>query len=215
MANLLIMEPDETKALQMNVILTGAGHTCTTACTVADGLEQLNRGTRVMTLLNARMPWTESIAFLHALEQKGLPVLFITPDASSSEHLRAIYQSCCDVLQAPYTPQDLVLAVEGLSALSSRLLNYGALRMDVALREVTLAGEPLTLTAQEFELLHALMRAPETALSRDELLHTAWGYEADGIVTRTVDVHVQRLRRKLGARSIETVYKTGYRLRMA
>ena len=75
-------------------------------------------------------------------------------------------------------------------------------------------GEPLSLTAQEFELLQALMRSPDTPVSRQELLRTAWGYQSIGI-TRTVDVHVQRLRRKLGAKAIETVYKTGYRLRLA
>ena len=63
-------------------------------------------------------------------------------------------------------------------------------------------------------LLLALMQSPETALSREELLRTAWGYQGIG-ETRTVDVHVQRLRRKLGSSCIETVYNHGYRLKMA
>ena len=90
----------------------------------------------------------------------------------------------------------------------------GGLRLDVQRKEATLDGEPLSLTAQEFALLQALMQSPDAALTREQLLRTAWGYQGVG-ETRTVDVHVQRLRRKLGATCIETVYKLGYRLRMA
>ena len=97
---------------------------------------------------------------------------------------------------------------------SERLLTMGGLRLDVQRKEATLDGEPLSLTAQEFALLQALMQSPDAALTREQLLRTAWGYQGVG-ETRTVDVHVQRLRRKLGATCIETVYKLGYRLRMA
>lgn len=214
MANLLIMEPDESIARAMQIALTGAGHTCVSASTVADGLSHLNAGRRMMTILNARMPWSESIAFLRALEEKGLPVLFIVSDTGNEAHLRALYQSCCDVLHADYDMTTLIRAVDRLLEDSTRRLNFGALRMDVDHREVTLDGKRLNLTAQEFELLHALMASPDTAVSREDLLRTAWGYEAIGM-TRTVDVHIQRLRRKLGPRTIETIYKTGYRLRLA
>ncbi len=86
--------------------------------------------------------------------------------------------------------------------------------MDVDRRTVTLNGKQKILTAQEFELLHSLMLRPNETLSREELLRTAWGFQAMGI-TRTVDVHVQRLRRKLGRELIETVYQAGYRLTTA
>ena len=79
---------------------------------------------------------------------------------------------------------------------------------------VTMAGEHLTLTAQEFALLEVLVKTPGAAVSRETLLRTAWGYQDLG-ETRTVDVHIQRLRRKLGKSCIETVYKTGYKLKMA
>ena len=75
-------------------------------------------------------------------------------------------------------------------------------------------GAQTLLTAQEYALLHVLATQPETPFSREELLRTAWGYE-NLCETRTVDVHVQRLRKKLGKDSIETIYKCGYRLRLA
>lgn len=214
MAELLIMEPNAEQSLQLCNTLTAAGHVCHPALTVADAAAMLDKGARMTTLLNARMPWTESITFLRALEEKGLPVLFMTTDAANAPHLRALYTSCCEVLLTPCPDGQLVQAVDRLLAASSHLLTFGSLRMDLIRRQVTFAGMPLTLTAQEFSLLQALMQSPDTAVSREQLLRTAWGYEAIGI-TRTVDVHIQRLRRKLGARYIETVYKTGYRLRMA
>jgi DNA-binding response OmpR family regulator len=93
-------------------------------------------------------------------------------------------------------------------------LSIGALRLDLEHRECTLDGENLALTAQEFSLLQALMESPDSPLTREELLRTAWGYHSAG-ETRTVDVHIQRLRRKIGTSCIETVYKLGYRLKMA
>ena len=79
---------------------------------------------------------------------------------------------------------------------------------------VSIDGRVEKLTDQECLLLQALMLSPDTAVSREDLLRTAWGYQSMGI-TRTVDVHVQRLRRKVGGDRIETVYRTGYRLRTA
>ena len=81
-------------------------------------------------------------------------------------------------------------------------------------RVALLDGRRVELTAQEMALLLALMEKPDTPVSREQLLRKAWGYQGIG-ETRTVDVHIQRLRRKLGASCIETVYKLGYRLKMA
>ena len=108
----------------------------------------------------------------------------------------------------------LMNAVENLLLLSQSLLRAGPLRLDTLHHRVTMAGERLTLTAQEFALLEVLVKTPGAAVSRETLLRTAWGYQDLG-ETRTVDVHIQRLRRKLGKSCIETVYKTGYKLKMA
>lgn len=214
MAEILIMEPDVRLSSKMCDVLTRAGHHCTSAKTVSDGLACVQQGMRLLTILNARLPWTDSFSFLRALEEKGWPLLFITAEEANSDHLRAMYQGACDVLASPFDARGLVSAVNALMQTSERLLTMGGLRLDVQRKEATLDGEPLSLTAQEFALLQALMQSPDAALTREQLLRTAWGYQGVG-ETRTVDVHVQRLRRKLGATCIETVYKLGYRLRMA
>lgn len=212
MANLLILEPDDRLRHNMCRVLQKTGHRCCAARSIAEGEAKLTGGHRVMTILNTRLPWTQSRPFLKALEAKGLPVLFLAQDAANTEHLRAMYPGCSEVLVAPFTGLQLANAVFSLLKEASNTLTHGSLRMDVEKREVTMDGTPLRLTAQEFELLRALMLKPDAAVTREELLRKAWGYQGMGI-TRTVDVHVQRLRRKLGAAAIETVYKTGYRLR--
>jgi len=84
--------------------------------------------------------------------------------------------------------------------------------VDLCARRVLRGGEEVTLTPQEFALLEALVINRNLALSREKLLEIAWGYDYQG-ETRTVDVHIQRLRRKLGLeKEIQTVYKIGYRL---
>lgn len=214
MADILIMEPELRLGMKMSDVLSHAGHTCTAAQTIEDGLAQVASASRLVTILNARLPWKESYTFLRTLSEKNWPVLFITGDSANADHLRAMYPAPCDVLPCPFDARSLIAAVSGLSRSSSDLLTLGSLQLDLQRRRVTKNGQALSLTAQEFALLHALMQSPDAALTREELLRTAWGYQTAG-ETRTVDVHIQRLRRKIGSSCIETVYKLGYRLKPA
>lgn len=214
MANILILEPDVQVSLRLEQLLTQAGHRCRAVQQISDGFAAVQSDERVLTMLNARMPWSDGFTFLKALQEKGWPVLFMTTEAENVDHLRVMYPCSCDVLLTPCTDKAVLDAVGALLLLSDRQLTLGALQLDVEERQATLNGESLALTAQEFALLQALMQSPNAAVTREQLLRTAWGYQDVG-ETRTVDVHVQRLRRKLGAECIETVYKLGYRLNMA
>lgn len=215
MADILLIEPDMHTGYHMNDILTTAGHRCRTASSAAEGVAVIRSATRrQLAIVNARLPWSESVIMLELLQEKGWPVLFVTADAGNVQHLHALFQGTCSVLLSPFDGKRLQSCVNELIAATSRLLTIGSLRLNTESHEATLDGEPLTLTAQEFALLEALMHAPDSTLTREELLRTAWGYQNMG-ETRTVDVHIQRLRRKLGASCIETVYKLGYRLKMA
>ncbi len=213
MANVLILEPNRPALRRMADILSRAGHEITAAQTVPEA-ERALAESRKMTVLDAQVSFTQSRQFLRMLAERGLPVLFVTSDPANADHLRAMYRGDCDVLLMPFDDEALSGAVSRLLENSVGTLSFGGIRLDMTSHRVTKDGEPLTLTAQEFELLQALMRSPDEAVSRQDLLRTAWGYQSIGI-TRTVDVHVQRLRRKLGPKAIETVYKTGYRLRLA
>lgn len=211
MATILIYEPnhslaqklcDSLRKEQYNAILCGENES---------EPEALKEETAPLILMDAQLKWTVCRPMLENFSKRGCPILFLTGDRKMSAHLRALYAGNCDVLVAPFS-------VKALKAHVSALLEPNAPRADLSLDEnervALLDGRRVELTAQEYALLLALMEKPDTPISREQLLRTAWGYQSMG-ETRTVDVHVQRLRKKLGSDYIETVYKCGYRLRMA
>lgn len=164
-----------------------------------------------LILLDATLKWTVCRPLLELFSRRGCPILFFTSDRKMSAHLRALYNGRSDVLVMPYTHKSLHQKLKALAGTSAAPL---ALRVDESERVAHLDGRRVELTAQEFALLSALMEKPDVPVSREQLLRTAWGYQSMGD-TRTVDVHIQRLRRKLGVECIETVYKCGYRLKLA
>ena len=214
MAEVLIIEKDGQLSQQMVQVLTQAGHRCWAVESPAQAGEYITVLGNGLVVMNARLPWTDSHQFLATLSRRRFPVLFITRELNTKEHLRALYAGPSRVLVRPFDDKELAMQAEDLLKEAESRLTLGSLEIDLEDKAVRLAGEPLTLTAQEFALLQALMESPDTALSREHLLRTAWGYQGIG-ETRTVDVHVQRLRKKLGVDRIETVYKLGYRLKMA
>jgi len=164
-----------------------------------------------LVLLDAQMKWTVCRPLLERFSQLGCPILFLTGDRKMSSHLRALYAGRCDVLVTPFSGKQLMAKARVL--LGERPAK-GELSLDEGSRAALLDGRRVELTAQEFALLLALMEKPDVPVSREQLLRKAWGYQSMG-ETRTVDVHVQRLRKKLGFEYIETVYKCGYRLKLA
>lgn len=211
MATILIYEPnhslaqklcDSLRKEQYNAILCGENES---------EPEALKEETAPLILLDAQLKWTVCRPMLENFSKRGCSILFLTGDRKMSAHLLALYAGSCDVLVAPFS-------MKALKAHVSALLGPNALRADLSLDEnervALLDGRRVELTAQEYALLLALMEKPDTPISREQLLRTAWGYQSMG-ETRTVDVHVQRLRKKLGSDCIETVYKCGYRLKMA
>ena len=164
-----------------------------------------------LVILDARLKWTVCRPLLERFAHRGCPILFLTGDRKMSAHLRALYTGPSDVLVIPASGRAVCARVQ-------HLLGEDTVKSEIALDEservALLDGRRVELTAQEFALLLALMEKPDVPVSREQLLRKAWGYQSMG-ETRTVDVHVQRLRKKLGGEYIETVYKCGYRLKLA
>ena len=213
----MVLEPDAERRLMLAHALTQSGFRCFMAESVHDALpfyQGDENAERMLTILNARLPWCESVELLSRAQERDWPVLFVTSEAANIPHLQSLFDLPCDALVHPFSPKQLLNAVENLLLLSKSLLRAGPLRLDTLHHRATMAGEHLPLTAQEYALLEVLVKTPGLTVSRETLLRTAWGYQDLG-ETRTVDVHIQRLRRKLGKSCIETVYKTGYKLKMA
>ena len=164
-----------------------------------------------LVMMDAQLRWTTCRPLLEAFQKHGCPILFLTGDRKMSAHLRALYGGRSDVLTVPFSQKALHAKVHNALGECAPLRE---LSVDEKERVALLDGRRVGLTAQEFALLLALMEKPDIPVSREQLLRRAWGYQSMG-ETRTVDVHVQRLRKKLGGEYIETVYKCGYRLKLA
>lgn len=164
-----------------------------------------------LVMMDAQLRWTTCRPLLEAFQKHGCPILFLTGDRKMSAHLRALYGGRSDVLTVPFSQKALHAKVHNALGECAPLRE---LSVDEKERVALLDGRRVELTAQEFALLLALMEKPDVPVSREQLLRRAWGYQSMG-ETRTVDVHVQRLRKKLGGEYIETVYKCGYRLKLA
>ena len=164
-----------------------------------------------LVMMDAQLRWTTCRPLLEAFQKHGCPILFLTGDRKMSAHLRALYGGRSDVLTLPFSQEALHGKVGKARGERAPLRE---LSVDEKERVALLDGRRVELTAQEFALLLALMEKPDIPVSREQLLRRAWGYQSMG-ETRTVDVHVQRLRKKLGGEYIETVYKCGYRLKLA
>lgn len=166
-----------------------------------------------LALLDIMLPGEDGFSLGESLIRRDVPVLFLTAKTAVPDRVRGLSMGAQDYMLKPFEPAELLARVENILRRTRRedaALQSGALLIDFAARRVLLSGEEIVLTALEFDLLAMLARRKNVAMSREELLVGVWGYDYAG-ETRTVDVHVQRLRSKIGAAYIETVYKYGYR----
>ena len=179
-------------------------------------------------LLDIMLPDTDGLSILHRIRQTpGLahvPVMMLTARDSELDTVTALDGGADDYLAKPFGMMEMVSRVRALlrrsqqgsadAPAASDVVEVGPLRLSDSRHEVSCAGEAMSLTVREFELLSFLMRSPGVVFNRETLLQRVWGWDFDG-GSRTVDVHVQTLRQKLGEHAdlIETVRGVGYRLR--
>lgn len=146
---------------------------------------------------------------------KDLPVIFVTAKTSVSDQLTGLNLGAEDYITKPFDTLVLIARVENVlrrTRKNDAVFTIKDCVIDLSMRTVYKNGERVDLALQEYNLLEALVLNRNFALSREKLLQLAWGYDYSGD-SRTVDVHIQRLRKKLGLyREIATVYKYGYRL---
>ena len=176
-----------------------------------------------LLLLDIMLPDTDGLAIMRRLRADRLtatvPIMMLTAKDTELDKVMALDGGADDYLTKPFSLMELasrcraLLRRGGMVKQASDVLSVGDIVLSPSHREVTVAGEPLKLTLREFDLLEYLMRKPGVVFTRESLLQSVWGWDFDG-GSRTVDVHVQTLRQKLGERAgaIETVRGVGYRL---
>ena len=192
---------------------------------LADGRRALDRaraGGYQLVILDLQLPGIDGLTLCAELRREAatrdLPVVMLTARGDEADRIVGLEMGADDYVVKPFSPKELVARVRALFRRLDRKpsdepLTFGALHVDHARHTVKWADRPVRLTAKEFALLVALVEARGRVLSRQSLLEEVWGYSyAEG--TRTVDVHVRRLREKIPelAPSILTVKTLGYRL---
>ena len=175
----------------------------------------LREGRPDLALLDIMMPGEDGFSLGEDLIKAGIPVIFLTAKTAVPDRVKGLRMGAHDYILKPFEPAELLARVENVlkrARPDNHIYENGDLRIDFETREVWRNGVPVSMTALEFNLMKALIDAGKTAMSREELLTAVWGYHYTG-ETRTVDVHIQRLRGKIGSNRIETLVKFGYRFR--
>ncbi|MBQ4264820.1 MAG: response regulator transcription factor [Clostridia bacterium] len=213
MADIMIVEDEASIRQILELHLSLVGHRVREAQDAAAAREMIVQKAPDLALLDVMLPGEDGFSLGAFLIDMDVPVLFLTAKTTVHDRVKGISMGAQDYILKPFEPMELLARVENILRRTKREESgfvCGGLEIDFSARRVRLDGQEVPLTTLEYDLLAMLARRRNVAMSREELLHGVWGYDYMG-ETRTVDVHVQRLRRKIGMQYIETVYKYGYR----
>ena len=222
MRRVLVVEDDPDIVELLVHYLSGEGLAVEAAGNGRSALERLRASVFDLLILDLQLPGMDGLAVCTEVRRdpylKGLPVVMLTARGDEADRIVGLELGADDYVVKPFSPKELVARVRALFRRLERPaeeapLRLGELEVDRDRHLARWAGQAVPLTAKEFALLVALLEARGRVLSRQALLENVWGYSyAEG--TRTVDVHVRRLREKLPglAPSIRTVKSLGYRL---
>ena len=217
-ARILVVDDEEDICAILKFNLSKEGYEVVTANSAEEALT-LDIASFNLLLLDVMMGGMSGFELTHRLKADpataGVPVIFITAKASVRDRVEGLRRGADDYLVKPFEIEELLARVETVlrrAGKGGHLLRAFDVVLDAPGHLVTQNGAPVELTPREFDLLEQLMRNRGAALYRDALYERVWGGELED--TRTLDLHIQRLRKKLHwGDKIETVYRIGYRLR--
>lgn len=221
---ILIVEDETDIAQLVKIYLEKEGFRTVHAKTGAEGLRLIKTEPPDMVILDLMLPEMDGLELCKKIrsvpETALLPVIMLTAKAEESDTIVGLELGADDYIAKPFSPKNLVARTKALFRRLGRAndtqqtsYHYGSLLMDLPRHEVMVDGKEVGLTAKEFGLLEHLLRNPGRVLTRDVLLNSVWGYDYYG-TTRTVDVHIRRLKQKLPAlnEAIVSVKSLGYKL---
>ena len=213
MAKILIVEDEKMINELILRNLQAVGHSCVQAYDGAEALERLEDGGFDLVILDIMLPKLSGFEVMARIHDT--PVIFLTAMGSVMDKVRGLGLGAEDYIVKPFEMLELIARVDVVlrrSKTQSRQFSLDGVTVDFDTMTVTRGQKTVALTPQEFQLLETLIRNRNIALSREKLLDLAWDMDYYGD-DRTVDVHIQKLRKKLGWNDrIKTVYKVGYRL---
>ena len=223
MSRVLVIEDNADIAELLRLSLEKAGHLVETRPTGNDGLAYARERVPDLVVLDLMLPGMDGLQVCQALRGSAatatIPIIMLTARGEESDRIRGLELGADDYVTKPFSPKELVARAAAVLRRVARpqpataVLAYGPITIDLSRHEVTAKGQDVRLTAKEFLLLQYLIEHRGRVLSRDLLLTDVWGYQYTG-GTRTVDVHVRRLREKIPylGRALTTIKQFGYKL---
>ena len=220
-ASILVVEDESSIASFLALYLKNAGYTVHTAATGGEALEAVDADAPALIVLDLMLPDIDGIEVCRRIRAgSDVPILMLTARDEDVDKIIGLEVGADDYMTKPFNPRELVARVKSILRRAtperrlpeSAVLRHGDLTIDAGRREVRVGEEEIQLAPKEFDLLWELLDHRGLVLTRDQLLERVWGYTFAGD-TRTVDVHVRQIRRKLGdASPIVTVWGVGYKV---
>lgn len=167
-----------------------------------------------LILLDVMIPGIDGFSLIEKIKKHNIPVIFVTAKESVLDRVKGLSLGADDYIIKPFETIELLARIEVVLRRynkNSHIIKFKNIEVDTNQRSVKLNDKEVYLTVKEYELLILLLQNKNIALSRDQILDRVWGFEYGG-ETRTVDIHIQRIREKLDLKNnIKTVFKVGYR----
>lgn len=226
MYNILVCDDEKDIVSALTIYLTTAGYQVFPAYDGTEALDLLRREDIHLVLLDIMMPKLDGIAALTRLrEASNVPVILLTAKSEDTDKIQGLNLGADDYVTKPFNPVEVLARVKsqlrrylqlGGGTVRPTALRLGGIDLDDRTKEVTLDGDPVSLTPREYDILHLLMGSPGTVFSPKRIYRAVWGEEPFG-VENAVAVHIRHLREKLeidpsDPRYIKVVWGQGYKM---
>lgn len=217
MIRILIVEDEKPISNLIRMSLSRAGYGCTCVYDGNEAADLLEQQPFDLILLDVMLPGCDGFELMEYIRPLGTPVIFITAKNSVSDRVRGLRMGADDYIVKPFEVLELLARVDVVLRRYNKvdcLLEIGGLTIDTRSMQVRRGEEEIQLTRKEYDLLVLFARNPGTALYRETIYERVWGGDYTG-ESRTVDLHIQRLRKKVGwEKRLKAVSKVGYRLEL-
>ena len=227
MYNILVCDDEKDIVSALTIYLTTAGYQVFPAYDGTEALDLLRREDIHLVLLDIMMPKLDGIAALTRLrEASNVPVILLTAKSEDTDKIQGLNLGADDYVTKPFNPVEVLARVKsqlrrylqlGGGTVRPTALRLGGIALDDRTKEVTLDGDPVSLTPREYDILHLLMGSPGTVFSPKRIYRAVWGEEPFG-VENAVAVHIRHLREKIeidpsDPRYIKVVWGQGYKMK--
>lgn len=215
MIKILIVEDDKSISNLISINLSDEGYHCLCAYDGNEAANLLEKNIYDLVLLDVMLPQIDGYELLEYVLYMKIPVIFITAKTSTEDVIKGLKLGADDYIKKPFQIGEIIARVEALlrrtGKLESKILEILGIKIDLESRTVTKDGKIIELTVKEYELLIYLIQNKNIAIYRDKIYERVWQEEFTG-QTRTLDTHIQRLRKKLNLENnIKTVFRIGYK----